>query len=171
LIFFLTFKVFFRLKEGEVDMPKWKYLLMEIEKIEEKYGSTLTNPASDTEIIKMNHTIQQKLGNIILPKSYIEFLKKVNGLDFNGLVIYGVDENLLEKEVDEVIHGFIETNELWYENDWQKQYIFLGDSDTAWYCYDRKENAYVELDKPSGTLIQSFKSFDSMLSDALETII
>ncbi|WP_044338670.1 YrhA family protein [Rossellomorea aquimaris] len=150
-------------------MPKWKYLLIEIKKIEEKYGSSLRNPASDSEIIKMNHIVQQKLGNIIIPEPYIEFLKKVNGLDFNGLVMYGVDEDLLEKEIDEEIHGFIETNELWYENDWQKQYIFLGDSDTA--CYDTKEKVYVELDKPSGTLIQSFKSFDAMLSNALETII
>ena len=152
-------------------MPQWKDLLIEIEKIEKKYGSSLRNPASDTEIIKMNHNIQQKLGNIILPKSYIELLKIINGLDFNGLVIYGVDEVLLDKEVDENIHGFIETNELWDENDWQKQYIFFGDSDTAWYCYDLKESVYVELDKPSGTLIQSFESFDSMLSDAFETIL
>jgi hypothetical protein len=119
----------------------------------------------------MQHNIQQKLGNMALPESYIEFLKKVNGLDFNGLVIYGVDEVLLDKEVDEDIHGFIETNELWYENDWQKQYIFLGDSDTAWYSYDLKDGIYVELDKPSGTLIQLFDSFDSMLSDALETTL
>lgn len=134
-----------------------------------KYGSSLRKAVSDIEIIKANDKIHQTLGNIILPNSYIEFLKKVNGLHFNGLVIYGVDEVLLDEKVDEDIHGFIETNELWYENDWQKQYVFFGDSDTAWYCYDRKENVYVELDKPSGTLIQSFESFDSMLSDALET--
>lgn len=152
-------------------MPHWKDLLIEIEKIEEKYGSSLRNPAADTEIIKMNDNIQQELGRIVLPESYIEFLKKVNGLDFNGLVIYGIDKVLLDKEVDEVIYGFIETNELWHENDWQKQYVFFGDSDTAWYCYDQKESVYVELDKPSGTLMQSFESFDSMLSDALESII
>ncbi|MFJ8257607.1 YrhA family protein [Peribacillus asahii] len=147
-------------------MPQWKDLLIKIEKIEEKYGSSLRNPASDTEIIKVKHSAQQKLGNIVLPESYIDFLKKVN-----GLVIYGVDEVLLDKEVDEDIHGFIETNELWYENDWQKQYIFFGDSDTAWYCYDLKESICVELDKPSGTLIQSFDSFDVMLSNALETTL
>lgn len=152
-------------------MTHWKDLLVEIEKIEEKYGSYLRNPVSDIEIKKMNHSIQQKLGNIVLPESYIEFLKKMNGLDFNGLVIYGVDKILLDKEVDEDIHGFIETNEIWYENDWQKQYVFFGDSDTAWYCYDQKENVYVELDKPSGTFIQSFESFDVMLSNAFETTL
>ena len=49
--------------------------------------------------------------------------------------------------------------------------MFYGDSDTAWYCFDLKVGVYVELDKPSGTLIQSFESLDSMLLDALETIL
>lgn len=152
-------------------MSHWKELLIEVEKIEEKYGSSLRNSAINTEIIKLNHNIQQRLGDIVLPESYIEFLKEVNGLDFNGLVIYGIDELLLDEKVEEDIHGFIEMNEIWYDNDWQKQYIFFGDSDTAWYCYDLKERGYVELDKPSGNLIQSFNSFDSMLSNALETIL
>lgn len=151
-------------------MSQWKDFLIEIEKIEKKYGSSLRNPASDTEILKMKQNIQQKLGIIELPNSYIEFLKKINGLDFNGLIIYGVDEVLQDDEVEE-IQGFIETNEIWYENDWQKQYIFFGDSDTAWYCYDLNENIYVEIDKPSGTLIQSFDSFDSMLSNGLKTVL
>jgi hypothetical protein len=152
-------------------MPQWKDLLKEVEKIEVKYGSTLKKPALDTEIIKLIETIQDNLGHIVLPESYIEFLKRMNGLDFNGLVIYGVDEVLLDREMDEEVHGFIETNEIWYENDWQKKYVFFGDSDTAWYCFDLKSCVYVELDKPSGTIIQSFESFDSMLGEALETTL
>ncbi len=73
----------------------------------------------------MNHIIKQRLGSIELPATFIEFLKQVNGLDFNGLVIYGVDKTLLDNEKDENIHGFIESNEIWYENDWQKQYNIL----------------------------------------------
>ena len=152
-------------------MPQWKDLLIAVEEIEDKYGSTLRKPVSATEIMKMNQTIKEKLENFVLPDSYIEFLKKINGLDFNGLVIYGVDEVLLDMEMDGEVHGFIENNEIWHENDWQKKYVFFGDSDTAWFCFDLKAGVYVELDKPSGTLIQSFESFDSMLKEALETIL
>ncbi|MFD1337029.1 YrhA family protein [Oceanobacillus iheyensis] len=152
-------------------MPQWKNLLVEIEKIEEKYGDSLRIPATDAEIKKMNDYIQQKLGSILLPSQYIEFLKTINGLDFNGLVIYGVDKVLLDQEVEDDVHGIIESNELWYENEWQKEYIFFGDSDTAWYCYDLKENVFVELDKPSGTKIQTYVSFESMLGEALKTVL
>ena len=152
-------------------MPKWKDMLVRIEKMERKYGSSLRNSTSDTEINKLNEFIQQKLGEFLLPNAYIEFLKNVNGLDFNGLVIYGVDEVWLDREADEDVQGFIETNELWYEIDWHKQYVFLGDSDTALYCFDLKEHVFVELDKPSGTIIQSFESFDFMINAAMETVL
>jgi len=152
-------------------MPKWKDMLVRIEKMERKYGSSLRNSTSDTEINKLNEFIQQKLGEFLLPNAYIEFLKNVNGLDFNGLVIYGVDEVWLDREADEDVQGFIETNELWYEIDWHKQYVFLGDSDTALYCFDLKEHVFVELDKPSGTIIESFESFDFMINAAMETVL
>ncbi|ADC51497.1 hypothetical protein BpOF4_17280 [Alkalihalophilus pseudofirmus OF4] len=115
-------------------MPPWKELLAEIEKIEKKYGSSLKKRASHTEIIKMNQGIQLNFGNMVLPDSYERFLKTINGLDFNGLVIYGVDKGLLDNELNEDI-------------------------------------AYLELDKPSGTVIQSYESFDSMISHALETAL
>ncbi len=50
----------------------------------------------------------------------------------------------------------------------QKKYLFFGDSDTAWYCLDVIENGYLELDKPSGTLMNKFDDFNGMLADALK---
>jgi hypothetical protein len=158
------------MQRGKIIMSHWKDLLLEIKKIEEKYESSLRNPACDREIMKMKKNVEQNLISVALPSSYSKFLQTTNGLDFNGLVIYSVDQVFLEKEAID-FQGLIETNNLWHENDWQKQYIFYGDSNTAWYGYDHVENMYVELDKPSGTLIQSFESFDSMLNSAFETIL
>lgn len=152
-------------------MQSWKNKLMEIKKIEEKYGSKLRKPASELEISEMKDNIKQKWSHIQIPNSYVDLLSHVNGLDFNGLVFYGVDKVLLEKEIEEDVHGFIETNEYWYENEWQRQFVFFGDSDTAWYCYDLKEDQYVELDKSSGTLIQKYEGFRNMLDDALNTTL
>ena len=152
-------------------MAQWKELLMDIKKIEEKYGSSLRNPVSDKEIKNLQQLVHEKLGNIQLPESYIDFLKSVNGLDFNGLVIYGVDQELLGEPNRENLQGFVKTNEIWHENESQKQYVFFGDSDIAWFCFDLKQNIYIELDKPSGTLIKSFNSFESMLCGALQTTL
>ncbi|EEM73015.1 hypothetical protein bthur0009_8040 [Bacillus thuringiensis serovar andalousiensis BGSC 4AW1] len=106
--------------------------------------------------------------NVGLPSEYEEFLKTVNGLDFNGLVLYGVDSYLLDTERDESICGLIETNEIWYENEFQKEYLFLGDSNIAWFCKNISEGTYLELDKPSGMVMNTYNDFNTMLEEALK---
>ncbi|MGN7508321.1 YrhA family protein [Bacillus velezensis] len=146
----------------------WVNLLEEIRKTEAKYGDELNSPVTDQEIRNFEEAVLGKFPVNELPPGYKKFLQTVNGLDFNGLVIYGLDQELLREENDEEVYGFFETNEQWHENDEQKKYLFFGDSDTAWYCLDVIENAYLELDKPSGTLMNKFNDFNAMLADALK---
>ncbi|WP_017696903.1 YrhA family protein [Bacillus subtilis] len=143
-------------------------LLEVIRKREAKYGDEPNSPATEKEINKFEAEVVGKFPINEIPKGYKEFLQSVNGLDFNGLAIYGIDVDLLEEENDEEVYGFIETNEQWHENDEQKQYLFFGDSETAWYCLDIIENEYLELDKPSGTPMNKFDDFNVMLADALK---
>ncbi|MGQ5176209.1 YrhA family protein [Bacillus halotolerans] len=143
-------------------------LLEEIRKREAKYGDALNSPATEKDIIKFEAAVVGKFPVNEIPLEYKKFLQTVNGLDFNGLVIYGLDQELQREENNEEVYGFIETNEQWHENDEQKKYLFFGDSDTAWYCLDVIENEYLELDKPSGTLMNKFNDFNAMLADALK---
>ena len=48
-----------------------------------------------------------------LPKEYADFLGVVNGLDYNGLVIYGIDNNMVDKKNNQKVAGYIDTNEIW----------------------------------------------------------
>ncbi|MGO0713528.1 YrhA family protein [Bacillus subtilis] len=146
----------------------WVNLLEEIRKTEAKYGDELNSPVTDQEIRNFEEAVLGKFPVNEIPSGYKKFLQTVNGLDFNGLVIYGLDQELLREENDEEVYGFIETNEQWHENDEQKKYLFFGDSDTAWYCLDVIQNEYLELDKPSGTLMNKFNDFNAMLADALK---
>ncbi|MGO5674497.1 YrhA family protein [Bacillus subtilis] len=146
----------------------WVNLLEEIRKTEAKYGDELNSPVTDQEIRNFEEAVLGKFPVNEIPSGYKKFLQTVNGLDFNGLVLYGLDQELLREENDEEVYGFIETNEQWHENDEQKKYLFFGDSDTAWYCLDVIQNEYLELDKPSGTLMNKFNDFNAMLADALK---
>ena len=93
-------------------------------------------------------------------------------MEFNGFILYGIDQRLLDEQQNEKIYGLIEYNKLWYENEWNKQYIFLGESDISWYAYDLTAHKFCELDNPSGTEMEKFKNLDHMveklLIDALE---
>ncbi|WP_369902413.1 YrhA family protein [Bacillus manliponensis] len=145
----------------------WRNLVLEIETIEKKYKDRLNSPATDTEVRRLRERVKENF-NVELPSEYEDFLKTVNGLDFNGLVMYGVDSSLLEGDRGEQICGLIDTNEIWYENEWQKVYLFLGDSDIAWFCKNLSDGNYVELDKPSGTVMEIYNDFNTMIEAALK---
>ncbi|GAB6448576.1 YrhA family protein [Bacillus luti] len=145
----------------------WKNLILEIEKIEKSFNDKLNTPVTDSEVQKLRERMKESF-NVDLPSEYEEFLKTVNGLDFNGLVLYGVDSYLLDTERDESICGLIETNEIWYENEFQKEYLFFGDSNIAWFCKSLSDGTYLELDKPSGTVMNTYNDFNTMLEEALK---
>lgn len=149
----------------------WKRHLLEMKKIEEQYNNSLRDEASPQEIRNLTKSFNEKFKVSSLPKQYLNFLHITNGFEFNGLNIYGIDEGLSDIKSEKSIEGIIEMNELWHENNEMKKYIFFGDADISWYCYNRDENVYMELDKPSGTIIGSFDDFDSMLKTALEVAL
>ncbi|HDX9630375.1 TPA: SMI1/KNR4 family protein [Bacillus cereus] len=145
----------------------WKNMILEIGDILKSVNYKLNTPATDTEVQRLREHVKEKF-NVDLPREYEEFLKTVNGLDFDGLVLYGVDSSLLETKKDEHICGFIDTNEIWYENEFQKEYLFLGDSNIAWFCKNLSDGTYLELDKPSGTVMNTYNDFNTMLEEALK---
>ena len=149
----------------------WKDKLQEIIQEEKLYGEEVNIGATKKEIALFLKEAKAEL-NVDLPNDYVKILKQVNGLEFNGLILYGIDEYLLSKQPNQSINGIIENNKLWYENEWQKKYIFIGESSISWYVYDLVEGKYVELDNPSGEEIEVFSGLEcmveKMLSDALE---
>ena len=150
--------------------PKWKDKLREIVQEQKTYGEKVNIGASEGELKRFFEEAKCKR-RVELPADYAEILKTVNGLEFNGYILYGIDERLLDKTPDQSINGLIARNEVWYENDRQKRYVFIGESDISWYVYDLEERRYSELDNPSGEECEVFSSLEcmveKMLNDAL----
>ena len=132
----------------------------------EMYGEKANGGAEEREIAEFNEKVLEELG-INLPKEYIKLLRVINGMEFNGFIIYGIDEELLEEAPNQSINGLIELNKIWYENEWQRQYVFLGESGMSWYVYDCIDEKYYELDNPSGTVCEEFSDLESMIEKML----
>lgn len=101
----------------------WKEKLQEIIKEKEIYGEKVNIGATEREIQLLNNETKKEL-NVDLPSEYVNILKVVNGIEFNGFILYGIDERLLEKKHNQPINGLIEYNKIWHENEWQKQFFF-----------------------------------------------
>ncbi|WP_225435368.1 YrhA family protein [Bacillus aerolatus] len=134
------------------------------------YGERINTGASEEELTEFQKSVKEELHNE-LPNEYINVLKIINGLEFNGFILYGIDEVLLGNKPNQHIDGLITSNQIWYENEEQKKYLFLGESNISWYVFDINKTQYIELDNPSGREMVKFKEFDEMfekiLSDSL----
>ena len=139
-------------------------LLAEIEKIKNQDGKSIMSSASDENIKEIKEWISSNSSNHSGINEYEDFLKKVNGLEFNGLVIYNA--NQYDKN-----NCFIEANEIWQENEWEGNYLFFGDSNISWYCLDIDKQTFLELDKPSGDIVEEYSSFEKMITEALKSVL
>ena len=148
----------------------WRDRLKTISDELKEYEECINSGVSKSEAIRFCDVVQSTF-NGHLPSDYLAFLETVNGLDFNGFVLYGVDQCLLEHECNQVVSGFIELNEIWRENEWERELFFLGESNISWYAYCIDDKKYYEMDNPSGREMNVFDFFDDfmdkILSDSL----
>lgn len=141
---------------------KWKEIIQETA----MYGEKVNRGAGAKELERLNETAEKEL-HVRLPREYIRLLKAINGLEYNGFILYGIDEELSDKTPNQSISGLIESNKMWRENEWEKPYVFLGESSISWYVYDGTDQKYYELDNPSGTVCEEFADLESMMEKIL----
>lgn len=144
----------------------WKEKYNQICTLSELFGEKVNGGANDKEIESLICKANIVLG-VDIPTQYLDVLKKFNGLEFNGFIIYGIDTDLLDNKPCQVVNGLIDNNKVWYENPWLKKYIFLGDSNISWYAYDIEQSLYCELSKPAGDVLNSYSNVNSLIDKIL----
>ncbi|CAM4267000.1 SMI1 / KNR4 family protein [Bacillus luti] len=149
----------------------WREKISHISKIREKRNRELNLPINEKELSKFRKSVVEKFGEDVLPQQYYEFLQTVNGIEFNGLIIYGIDQSFLDFKPINEVDSFFDANEIWESIKDEDELIFFGDSDIAWYCYNVSKKKFVELDKPSGEHMETFCDFDTMLKSALSVAL
>ena len=91
-----------------------------------------------------------------MPEEYLKILRTINGIEYNGFILYGVDEPLLKETPNQHVNGLIDCNKVWYEGS------------ISWYVYDLKTKKYYELDNPSGEISKEFNDFEKLLDKIFE---
>ena len=139
----------------------WKNDLIEIRGIRKKRNRELNLGANRKEIDFFYDAVQNIFG-VIIPEEYKNFLETVNGIEFNGHILYGIDESMSDNSPEQHIHGLIEMNQTWKENGFDA-YLFIGEHDLSWFVYKESKGTFFELDLPLGDEIVEFSSLDDLL--------
>ena len=146
----------------------WKNKLDILIDKKRKYGESVNAGVSNDDLRKFSNILEKN--NIKLPNEYINILRCMNGLEFNGMILYGIDRDLYSGNENQIISGFIENNQLWHENDFLKKFAFFGEDDMNWYVYNVDRKYYEALDKPSGWSCVKFNGFYDMLDYMLNQV-
>ena len=137
-------------------------LLARVDASKRELGETIQPPASPEAIERVRRLARETL-RTDLPEGYVTFLRRNEGLAFNNCQIYAATEcrNPYYRP------GFIEVNTLFSASWGSERYVLYGDTGDELYAQDRMSGAWVELDRPSLSLLNTFPSFDAMLAKVL----
>ena len=98
----------------------WREQVNHFSKIREKRNRKLNLPTNENELLRFRKSVVEKFGRNVLPQQYYEFLQTVNGIEFNGLRIYGIDQDFLDSEPLHQVESFANVllryimREIWY---------------------------------------------------------
>lgn len=169
--------------EKDIDM-----MVNEISKLMENSGYRLNPPVSAIfleSMIKANSLITnlppvlEDINNDILfflekQPEYIYFLKKMDGFEFDGLILYSFALQLEENDIPVnnifLYNDNFRNNDI-YVNDDLSERIVIGQDSISFFTYDLEKNVYQIRDNV-GTekIFGSFDNFSDFLKEILDTV-
>ena len=112
-------------------------------------------PAAAPSLAAAREDAQARL-KAALPPAYEEFLARVDGLEHNGLTVYGVSR-------------FVEANLAWRKDEYTQRLLVFAESKRHLYVFDQDERRYQMLDRQRLGVLRSFAAFQMLLRTALST--
>ncbi len=117
----------------------------------QEFCEELPSPADENEIERFSEAFYEVF-HLGVPRAYLELLRKCNGVEFNGCIIYS-SKSMIDSQLD---YDFL-----------TEDYIIFAEYDIGWFCMEKSSGKYCELDKPSAQEVETFNTFEEMIKRAL----
>lgn len=110
---------------------------------------TVMHPATAEELAALQEAATQQLG-YTLPATYLALLARCNGVDCNGMQIYGTGDLVRTDPEGRVTYermGLVEANLLWRDFEPNKEYVFLAETGDVLYCHNLTSGKFEVVDR------------------------
>ena len=144
----------------------YQQLLDRVAEEQLRFKSEPQPPATEEQLQRVVEDGSKKL-HTELPGDYLHFLRLTNGLDWNGVVIYGAGSNPLASHPDRSIADIVEMNLNYRDDSRFGDLLVLGSNGMDIYTYRISTDRYEIYDEVPHELIESFPTFDELMSKAL----
>jgi hypothetical protein len=132
-----------------------------------KYGERPQPPCDEPTLARLRERSERELGAEV-PEAYDAFLRTMNGLDSNGLVIYAAETTPVAGQEDLRIEGFVDANLGYRDEPSHRGFLYFAESGTSFYALDLEGKTYRLLDRQSHSPMEEFASLEALLARALE---
>jgi hypothetical protein len=147
-----------------------KSLIDRVRVIANGWGEELEPPVIGSELEQFIDKVQYSY-SVELPEQYKEFLQLANGLEFNGLIIYGTRNS--ENAPDASTLDFFEMNEVFQDSSRARilDVIAVGEDSTGVLTYDKDTQQFQYRDRIGLDRVETFSSFEKILEVEIEKVM
>jgi hypothetical protein len=137
-------------------------LIETLEADQAAHGEARQDAASRDDIDRLRAALHAEF-SAVLPNDYALFLRRANGLDYNGLVLYGATQDQAAPGPGGFWQGLRAANRLWRQGPGHEDLLILGETDMDLLTVTLDGADPGLRDKVSGDLAQVFDSVIDML--------
>lgn len=131
-------------------------------------GETVQAGADEARIAALRGALRREF-NATLPDDYIALLRRSDGVDFDGLVLYGSSQSEAAPGPAGFWQGMIAANRLWREGPGHEGYLVLGETDIDLFTVNLDGTMPVLRDKVSSDVNETFPSVGAAIQKLLST--
>jgi hypothetical protein len=113
-------------------------------------------PGADEASIAVVRERLRSLFGATLPDAYADLLRREDGVDVDGLVLYGSRQSPEARGPGGFWQGLVAANALWREAPGREDYLVLGDSDLYLLTVDLDGGTPVLRDRVTAEPVESF---------------
>ena len=129
-------------------------------------GETVRPAADDAQLAAERDALRECFGPT-LPDDYARSLRRVNGVSFDGIVLYGAGYTEAAPGPGGLWPGRAETNRLWRDGPGRDAFLVLGETDMDLLTIELDGTRPVLREKVSNDVMEEFASVD----DAIERLL
>lgn len=131
-------------------------------------GEIVQPGADEARIAALRAALQREFG-ATLPDDYAALLRRSDGVDFDGLVLYGSWQSEANSGPGGFWQGLVAANKMWREGPGHEGYLVLGETDIDLFTVALDGSNPVLRDKVSSDVNETFPSVGAALQRLLAT--
>ena len=144
----------------------YRDLLRRVAAEQARSGGGPQNPCSQVQFARLRWRVRTEL-DAELPAEYVDLLAQVNGLDWNGVVLYASETTPIVGHPGRSIAGLVEVNLAFRDDQRFADLLVLGSDGMDIFTYRVSAGGYEVYDEVPHDLLAAGLSFDALMTRAL----